>query len=154
MEITNILRKTDDHIASLLCLAVFAKIVSWASASSSSNEAAQDDRPSWLQSMRHFFDSKRGVKTIDVVALRVILACSENTPLSQQDSEEILLLAWQIVALVEPSQRTAWVEANRAKAARLEAKIAREGLRGDLRMLVRYVLKDENDFCKESMLMG
>lgn len=133
VECTKILRKTDDHIANLLCLATFAKITTWRSARLTQRTTEMD--AAWLMSICHFFDSKRGAKTLDVVVLRAIFACSENTSLSEDETREAVELALCIVKVVDPGQKSVWATTNRSKVARLESKVVRAGIATDLQLL-------------------
>lgn len=128
-ECTRILRKLDDHVSSLLCLAMFARI-----ASAETRPSAQ--RPVWLRSICQFFDATRGLKTLDLVFLRVILACSSTTELSPSQSIDCILLAKEICDAVEPSQKTSWIQSGKAKILKLCEKILKADHDIRIQMLV------------------
>lgn len=133
LELTKTLRNLDDHMGNLLCLSTFAQI-------SASGRKAQDgdaQAPSWLQNINHFFGPKRGLKTLDLVVLRVILACSAScSSLTTNQAAESVRLAIGICDSVEQGQRDAWVAANRPKIAKLCEKVTRSGISPEVQMLV------------------
>ncbi|KAL4991513.1 hypothetical protein BDW68DRAFT_184949 [Aspergillus falconensis] len=126
-ELTNTLRNLEDHMGNMLCLATFARLVS------SQNDSAETkdgvNTPTWLQSIRHFFGPKRGLKTLDLVVLRVILACSSScAKLTAEESAESIRLAISICCSVDKAQRTCWIEGNSIKLAKLLEKITRDDI--------------------------
>ncbi|KAL3471301.1 hypothetical protein BJX99DRAFT_30692 [Aspergillus californicus] len=129
-ELTKTLRNLEEHLVNLLCLATFARIVS-----PSSSGAEELDNPSWLQSIRHFFGPKRGLKTLDLVVLRVILASSSNGNLTAYQAAESIRLAIDICDSVNRAQRERWIEGNSIKVAKLLEKITREGVDHNVQML-------------------
>ncbi|CBF76774.1 hypothetical protein AN4791.2 [Aspergillus nidulans FGSC A4] len=134
-ELTNTLRNLEDHMGNLLCLATFARLVS----SQNSSVDAEDgtNMPTWLQTIRHFFGPKRGLKTLDLVVLRVILACSSSYGnLTVEESAESVRLAISICDSVDGEQRTRWIEGNSIKLAKLLEKITRDGIDQGVQMLV------------------
>lgn len=127
MEFTKTLRNFDDHMGNLLCLATFASIASSRRANFDDEYAPQP--PSWLQNIRHFFGPKRGLKTLDLVVLRVILSCSatcNSLPVSQ--AAESIRLAIDICKTVNLEQRQAWIAGNSSKIAKLCEKLTRDGI--------------------------
>ncbi|GES65348.1 hypothetical protein ATEIFO6365_0010027400 [Aspergillus terreus] len=132
LELTKTLRNLDDHMGNLLCLSTFAQI-------SASGRKAQDgdaQAPPWLQNINHFFGPKRGLKTLDLVVLRVILACSSScSSLTTNQAAESVRLAIGICDSVEQGQRDAWVAANRPKIAKLCEKVTRSGISPAVQML-------------------
>lgn len=123
-------------MGNLLCLATFARLVP----SQNSNVDAEDgaNTPTWLQTIRHFFGPKRGPKTLDLVVLRVILACSSSYGnLTVEESAESVRLAISICDSVDGEQRTRWIEGNSIKLAKLVEKITRDGIDQGVQMLVR-----------------
>ncbi|KAL4892920.1 hypothetical protein BDV59DRAFT_178968 [Aspergillus ambiguus] len=131
-ELTKTLRNLDDHMGNLLCLSTFAQI----SASWRKHKDYDHQAPPWLQSINHFFGPKRGLKTLDLVVLRVILACSANcSSLTPDKAADSIRLAIGICETVERSQRDSWVKANAPKIAKLCEKVTRSGIDPDVQML-------------------
>lgn len=135
VELTKTLRNLSDHMGNLLCLATFARMASLED--SATEKGCVRFVPSWLQSVNHFFGPKRGLKTLDLVVLRVILACSDScSDLTVDKAAESIRLAIEICDRVEPEQRESWVKANGSKIAKLREKITRSGIDSGVQMLV------------------
>ncbi|KAL4739106.1 hypothetical protein BDV11DRAFT_215475 [Aspergillus similis] len=133
-ELTNTLRNLEDHMGNLLCLATFARLVSSQNGSAAAKDGAST--PTWLQTTRHFFGPKRGLKTLDLVVLRVILACSSSCGnLTVEESAESIRLAISICNSVDREQRARWIEGNSIKLAKLVEKITRNGIDQCVQML-------------------
>ncbi|KAJ5111119.1 hypothetical protein N7532_001654 [Penicillium argentinense] len=127
VEFTKTLRNMDDHMGILLSLATFARIASTQSRSPRYQQGSEP--PTWLLNIQHFFGPKRGVKTLDLVVLRVILACSSSsTSLTPAQAEESIRLSISIIDTIGPEQKNAWISAGSSKIAKLCDKIARDGL--------------------------
>lgn len=123
LELTKTLRNLDDHMGSLLCLATFARIAS------SQGIQHGPTQSSWLENIRHFFGPKRGLKSLDLVVLRVILACSANcNNLRTSKAAESIRLAVEVCDTVDPERKQAWIAGNSSKVAKLREKITREGI--------------------------
>ncbi|KAF4771708.1 hypothetical protein HAV15_004556 [Penicillium sp. str.  len=127
LEFTKTLRNLDDHMGNLLCLATFAQIATALSTTSQNQHGS--DTP-WLLNIKHFFGQKRGLKTLDLVVLRVILACSSSCNLAPPDAAESIRLAICIADAIEPEQKQAWMAGNSPKIAKLCEKAVRDGLYG------------------------
>ncbi|KAL2808385.1 hypothetical protein BJX63DRAFT_35689 [Aspergillus granulosus] len=126
-ELTKTLRDLKDHMGNLLCLATFARLAS---------SSTSVDTPSWLQSIKDFFGPKRGLKTLDLVVLRVILACSSSCDgLTAEQSAESIRLAITICNGVDMAQRLCWIEGNSLKIAKLVEKATRTGIDQRVQML-------------------
>lgn len=134
-EFTKTLRNLEDHIGNLLCLATFARLGSYERRNAETENGV--DEPTWLQNIRHFFGPKRGLKTLDLVVLRVILACSSNYGnLTVQQSAESIRLAISICDGVDKAQRECWIEGNSTKLAKLLEKVTRPGIDRSVQILV------------------
>ncbi|KAL4805532.1 hypothetical protein BDV18DRAFT_141187 [Aspergillus unguis] len=134
IELTKTLRNLNDHMGNLLCLATFARLVSFQCGNDPTDKGLET--PTWLQSIKHFFGEKRGLKTLDLVVLRVILACSSNYGnLTAEESAESIRLAISICESVDKPQRKCWIEGNSVKLAKLHEKINREGIDYRVKML-------------------
>ncbi|EKV18968.1 Chromosome segregation ATPase-like protein [Penicillium digitatum] len=124
---TKTLRNLDDHMGNLLCLATFAQI---ATALGTTSRNQHGSETPWLLNIKHFFGQKRGLKTLDLVVLRVILACSSSCNLAPPEAAESIQLAICIADAIEPEQKQAWTAGNHPKIAKLCEKAARYGLYG------------------------
>ena len=134
-ELLRTLRNMDDHMGNLLCLGTFARIASSQKLNYESEHGPQP--PVWLQNVRHFFGHKRGLKTLDLVVLRVILACSAScNNLKAGEAAESIRLAIDICDTVEPEQKQVWITGNCSKIAKLCEKVTREGIGFDVQMMV------------------
>lgn len=134
-ELTKTLRNLDDHMGNLLCLATFARLLSPQIGDNEADNAIES--PTWLQNIKHFFGPKRALKTLDLVVLRVILACSSNYGnLTTEESAESIRLAISICEIVDKGQRDCWIEKNSVKLAKLQEKIVRDGINHNVQMLV------------------
>lgn len=133
-EFTKTLRNLDDHMGNLLCLATFARIAS--SRNHHTENQHGPEPPSWLLNIQHFFGPKRGLKTLDLVVLRAILACSSNcTTLTPSQAAESIRLAIFVADAVDPGQKQAWISGNASKIAKLCEKVARHGLDREIQMM-------------------
>ncbi|PYH44921.1 uncharacterized protein BP01DRAFT_341674 [Aspergillus saccharolyticus JOP 1030-1] len=127
IELTKTLRNLADHMGNLLSLATLANLALLQG--KLSNEEIRASTPMWLQSVNHFFGPKRGLKTMDLVVLRVILACSDScSDLTPSQAAESICLAIQICDRVEPEQKEAWNSVNQSKIAKLREKVTRTGI--------------------------
>lgn len=134
LEFTKTLRNLDDHMGNLLCLAAFARLASPRNANTRNQHGPEP--PSWLLNIQHFFGSKRGLKTLDLVVLRVILACSANcNRLTPFLAAESIRLAICIADAVDPAQRDAWIAGNSSKVAKLCEKVSRDGLDREIQVV-------------------
>ncbi|KAJ5726191.1 uncharacterized protein N7483_007548 [Penicillium malachiteum] len=127
LELTKILRNFNDHMLVLLSLATFSQIVS--TETDDMGNKSEANTPSWLINIEDFFGPKRGLKTLDLVVLRVILACSSsNNELTPSQATESIGLAISIADKIGPEQKKAWMTANSSKIAKLCDKVARDEL--------------------------
>lgn len=137
VEFTKILRNLDDHMGNLLCLATFARIASTKYHDPQTQHGPST--PSWLLNIQHFFGSKRGLKTLDLVVLRVILACSSSSNhLTPAQAAESIRLSISIANSVDPQQRQVWLSSNSSKITKLCEKVSRDGLDREIQMMVSY----------------
>lgn len=146
LELTKTLRNLDDHMGNLFCLATFARI-----ANADIKHGPQ--APVWLGNIRHFFGPKRGLKTLDLVVLRVILACSSScNNLTVTKAAESVSLAIEVCDSVEMDRKQAWIAGNSSKIAKLHEKVMRDGIDQEVQMMVCF-LEDirlmVTDYCRE-----
>jgi hypothetical protein len=135
LEFTKTLRNLDDHMGNLLGLATFAQISM--SLRNQLNKRSGVGSPSWLLNIHHFFGPKRGMKTLDLVVLRVILVCSSSCHnLTPTQAAESIRLAICIADAVEPEQRKSWLSSNSSKIAKLCEKVARDNLNREIQVMV------------------
>ncbi|KAL4924880.1 uncharacterized protein BDV17DRAFT_201212 [Aspergillus undulatus] len=133
-ELTKALRNLDDHRENLFCLATFSKLASTSHEDGGTGSGI--GAPAWLQNIRHFFGPKRGLKTMDLVVLRVILACSSNYGnLTVEQAAESIRLAIRICDSVDKAQRECWIGGNQMKVAKLLEKINRDSIDHSVQML-------------------
>ncbi|KAH2670765.1 hypothetical protein KXW25_006445 [Aspergillus fumigatus] len=134
VEITKTLRNLDDHMGNLLCLATLARIsLSW---DTNAEREHGPQYPTWLQNVKHFFGQKRGLKTLDLVILRVILACSASCDnLPPRKAAESIRLAIEICDSVEQGQKDCWIANNAPKIAKLCEKINKNGIDWQVQMM-------------------
>ncbi|KAH1293137.1 hypothetical protein KXW42_002539 [Aspergillus fumigatus] len=134
VEITKTLRNLDDHMGNLLCLATFARIsLSW---DTNAEREHGPQSPTWLQNVKHFFGQKRGLKTLDLVILRVILACSASCDnLPPRKAAESIRLAIEICDSVEQGQKDCWIANNAPKIAKLCEKVNNNGIDWQVQMM-------------------
>ncbi len=131
-----------DHSANLLCLAILAKL-----ASAESQNLATPGRPLWSETnippqacpsnrpasvavatcsaAKHFFTAKRGSKTLDLVVLKVILACSRSCSLPSSEIIESLKISEEIVDAVGKEEKRIWMTKNGTKSRKLHEKVLR-----------------------------
>lgn len=132
-----VLRGLEDHSTSLLCLAIFAvmhqtpKSVSLENESSSwppgsSSETSPSAKPVKYESAKDFFTAKRAAKTLDLVVLRVILACSSSSGMDTAQAIEIVKLSRRIIDAVDISERRDWSLRNATKVKKVHEKISRQ----------------------------
>lgn len=153
-ELIKILRvpETDDHSANLICLAILARLKPVESAvPMGDRSSASDCRSSPLEpssgnsepvlkpvdrysSARQFFTAKRSAKTLDLVTLKVILACSRSCTLSVDEAIESLKFSEEIVGSISSGEKRSWLSKNGARANKLYEKI----LRQDIAVGVKY----------------
>ncbi|CAG8291933.1 unnamed protein product [Penicillium olsonii] len=124
LEFTKTLRNLDDHMGNLLCLSTFAQITT----ARLTEQHQHGSERQWLLNIKQFFGPKRGIKTLDLVVLRAILACSSSCNLGPQDAAASIRLAIDISDAIEPAQKQAWIASNSAKVTKLCEKAAKDGL--------------------------
>lgn len=139
-----ILRALDaaDHSANLLCLAILAKL-----ASTELTPIKTLERPLWSDKIlspdtspsneptpglvvscspaKHFFTAKRASKTLDLVVLKVILACSGGCSLASSEIIESLKISQEIVDAVGKDEKRMWMSKNSIKCRKLHEKTLR-----------------------------
>ncbi|KAM0094301.1 hypothetical protein ACP6JD_002186 [Aspergillus fumigatus] len=89
------------------------------------------------ENVKHFFGQKRGLKTLDLVILRVILACSASCDnLPPRKAAESIRLAIEICDSVEQGQKDCWIANNAPKIAKLCEKVNNNGIDWQVQMMV------------------
>ena len=116
----------EHHIANLLCLAVIAKLAP-RTVTDSPNENPL------LLTARQFFAATRAGKTLDHITLKVILACSQNCPLTPDDAIESVMLSEEIVNAVESTERQTWIVKSTTKMKKLCEKMLRPDIAPELK---------------------
>ena len=134
-----------DHSANLLCLAILAKIASSevthmetlerplgsdkvCSPNTSPSPGPTRSLTVNYNSAKHFFTAKRASKTLDLVVLKVILACSRSCSLSSSEIIESLRISEEIVDAIGNEEKRTWMLKNSTKSRKLHEKILRPGI--------------------------
>lgn len=129
-----------DHSNNLLCLAIFAKLASieptylqtsdqpLRSDITLSSDATPSNGPVSKCSescgpAKQFFTSKRASKTLDLVVLKAILACSGSFTLSSSEVIESLKISEEIVDVIGKDEKSMWLLNNSIKIRKLCGKI-------------------------------
>jgi hypothetical protein len=134
-ECTKTLRNLSDHMGSLLCLATFARIQSvWAPTQEC--KVREHPGPLWLENVSQFFGPKRAQKTLDLVVMSAIMACSATCALSAEEAVDSVRLAIEICENVHQEQKEIWIKTNALRMAKLCEKLTRNGIHIDLQMMV------------------
>ncbi|CRG82883.1 Intracellular protein transport protein USO1 [Talaromyces islandicus] len=134
LEATNILRSLNDPIASLLCLATFARIRRlW---QPTENEAYM---PTWLENIFQILGPKRAAKTLDLVFISAIMACSSScSGYSPQERVFLVKLAVEICENFEEEIKRSWLGTNSPKVVKLCDKLRRADIDRDLQMMATF----------------
>lgn len=145
--IFNILRnnKSENQSLSLYCLAIM-KVMSSAAedrlgfggSSYDTQEllaSSQHTTSGWTpDAMQQFFSEGKAQKTMQLVVLRAMWACTTTTGESFDERFESLVLANDIVAAVPAHLREAWRKANALVVRKLEEKVTAPALEAELRL--------------------
>ena len=124
---------SDDHLASLLCLAILAKLSSWPRGTEDLKPKAQSNNDIGLVSVDPFlparkFFSSRVPKTLDLVVIKAITSCSQSCQLSTDEIVESLRLSREIVNAFDKKERNHWLSGNVRKINKLREKILKSGI--------------------------
>ena len=126
---------SDDHLASLLCLAVLAKLTSrpedkdncQANSKSPPHEETGPDSADRFLPARKFLLS-RVSKTLDLIVIKAITACSQSCKLNTLEIVESLKLSREIVNAFDSKERKHWLAGNVRKVNKLHEKVLRSGI--------------------------
>lgn len=140
LELTKPLRNMEDHMGILMSLATFARISSTQSEHQSPLKKHGSEPPAWLLNIQHFFGPKRGQKTLDLVVLRVILACSSSSSFTPSQAADSIRLAVSIVDNIDRDQKISWVASGSSKVAKLCDKVVRDGLDREVQLMVCFLV--------------
>ena len=148
-QLNRMLQSLEDRPAILLCLAIFARVLSGPSpvcktseslspnlGSALPSEAVLPDEVRRYDNIRKYFNARRGTKTLDLVVLRVIEACSSSFSLKCCEAVESLSLAQEIVRVVDNAERVSWLKKNGSKTRKLFEKILRQDINVEIRLAV------------------
>ncbi|KAL9029679.1 MAG: hypothetical protein Q9196_002103 [Gyalolechia fulgens] len=124
----------EDHVSSLYCLAVLAVMSSSPHAAASTSEhdpspplarelSSTVKQPESYHVARQYFTLKRASKTLDLVVLKVIFACSKSCALSPAAILESLQLSNTVIEAVDVRDRQQWMSHDRGKFRKLVEKI-------------------------------
>lgn len=135
---------SDDHLASLLCLAVLANFSSRPKNKDNSqanmqylpqDEIGPDSADRFLLSRKFFLS--RVSKTLDLIVIKAITACSQSCKLSKHEIIEGLKLSTEIVDAFEEKERKSWLAGNVRKVKKLREKVLRSGIETKVQCEVR-----------------
>ena len=135
---------SDDHLASLLCLAVLAKFSSMPgdmeNFGPNLQSLVQDE--TGLHSADRFlparkFFSSRVPKTLDLIVIKAITACSQSCRLKVHEVVESLKLSIEIVDTLDEKEKTHWQAGNVRKINKLYEKVLRSGIEAKVQCAVR-----------------
>ena len=148
-QLHRMLHSLKDRPAILLCLAIFARVLSGPSpvrgtsgTPSSSLDSALPSEAVLLDEVRRYdnickyFNARRASKTLDLVVLGVIEACSSNFALSCCEAVESLSLAQEIVTVVDDAERINWLKKSGPMTRKLFEKALRQDMNVDVRLAV------------------
>lgn len=124
---------SDVHMANLLCLAVLAKFSSrpglmekpLPSVQCSPNDETEPESADRFLTARKFFSSRKAPKTLDLVVIKAITACSQSCQLSSHEIVESLKLSREIVDAFDQKEKSSWLAGNGRKIKKLYEKILR-----------------------------
>ena len=124
---------SDNHLGNLLCLAVLARFSSrpgvikklLVNVHSSPNDAIEPQPKDTFFPARKFFSSNKALKTLDLVVIKAIKACSQRCQLSANDIVESLKLSREIIDALDKKERISWLAGNNQKTKKLYEKILR-----------------------------
>lgn len=135
---------SDDHLASLLCLAVLANFSSRPKDKGNSqaniqsppqDEIGPDLADRFLPSRKFFLS--RVSKTFDLIVIKAITACSQSCKLSTHEIVESLKLSTEIMDAFEGKERKNWLAGNFRKVNKLHEKVLRSGIETEVQCEVR-----------------
>ncbi|KAL8783977.1 MAG: hypothetical protein Q9213_004228 [Squamulea squamosa] len=148
----------DDNCANLFCLAVLAVI-----SEGENRKPMQEQEPSpppaartpmtvesasGFNEARQFFVSKRATKTMDLVVLKMIYACSKSCKLNTSEIVESLQLSNMILRAIDDVDRASWMARSQVKVSKLIEKVISSGHSSEVLCLM---LLDESSI-QESLL--
>ena len=133
-----VLKKIDPdvHLANLLCLAVLAKFssrpqgieISRPSNQFSPNVEMGPESADRFLPARKLFSSRRAPKTLDLVVIKAMKACSQSCQLSTPEIVEGLRLSREIVEAFDKKEKSSWLAGNVWKTKKLCEKSLRPEL--------------------------
>lgn len=142
----------EDHSSDLLCLAILAifafseppksNLLLDSDSSPPLRTLSSGDRlgfttPERYKSARQFFNTSRASKMLDLVVLKVILACSRGCNLCSSEIVESLKLSEEITNTICIEEKKLWMAKNSAKAKKLFEKILRPDIEQEIQYAVR-----------------
>lgn len=142
----------EDHSSDLLCLAILAILAFSEPPNSdllpdsdsspllrtlSSGDRVAFITPERYKAARQFFNTSRASKMLDLVVLKVILACSRGCNLCLSEIVESMKLSEEITNKICVEEKKSWMAKNSAKAKKLFEKI----LRPDIELEIQYAVR-------------
>lgn len=131
---TKILRNLNNPLETLLSLATFARIRRlWRPINSDNRE----HQPQWLTNINQIFGLKSAAKTLDLVVISAVMACSNScSGYTHEERVTLLELAIEISHSIDEDQRKTWISANSAKLAKLCDKLRRPDIDAEIQVIV------------------
>jgi hypothetical protein len=130
---TKILRNLSDPLGTLLSLATFTRIHKLWKPRNSAQE-----QPQWLANICQIFGPKSSNKTLDLVVISAVMACSTSSNGYMLNERTLLVrLAIEICHEIDEDLRKTWLSANSSKLAKLCEKLKQPDINAELQMTVR-----------------
>ena len=126
---------SDDHLASLLCLAVLARISSMPESvgkfqstvrSAPTDETGSESADPFLPARKFFLS--RVPKALDLIVIKAIRSCSQSCQLSTDEVVESLKLSREIVDAFDKKDKICWMAGNERKINKLREKTLRSDI--------------------------
>lgn len=148
-QLSRMLQSLGDRPSILLCLAIFARFLPGPSPVYRTSETPSpnlDAAPSSVavlpnearryDKIRKYFNARRASKTLDLVVLRVVEACSSSFSLKCCEAVESLSLAQEIVRVVDNAERVSWLKNSGPMTRKLFEKVLRQDINLEVRLAV------------------
>ena len=146
------LKQSETQSMHLLCLGVLARLMATRKRLLPQDSQPRDAASGHPSQQQHgspnndlivqFFDGQKASKTVQLVVLKVILACSADGPPSSDDAVDDILLATEIADAVSLAIKSSWVESNPKAMAKLYERILRPTLSVPLQLQVRARMRN------------
>lgn len=135
---TKILRNLNDPLGTLLSLATFTRIRKlWRPRDNTQKQ------PQWLANICQIFEIKSCNKTLDLVVISAVMACSPSSNGYTLNERTLLVrLAIEICHEIDDELRKIWLSANSPKLSKLCEKLKRPDIDAELQVTVCRLLSE------------